>query len=454
MMYFGLSAILLLIISVSAVSSVFQRGKDFSGKKSVSSYLVLGGIIGTLVGGSSTVGTSQAAFESGFSAWWYTLGCSIGILIFALVFSKRIYFSDKNTLLEIVGEKYGEKSGVTMSLLSAGGTTLSIVSQVLSGVALITSLLPISSPYALLIFIALVLIYVFFGGGISLGYMGILKTVLMALGFGSCGIIAYLSLGSHLTTLPSSYFNIFNGGVWKNLSQVISLALGIITGQNYTSALITGKTYKESKRAIILSSFIGPFIGLFCILVGLYMKLNHPSIDSSTALPLFIQLKMPPFIAGCLEGMLLLTLVGTTSGTLYATSTIIYRGLMKNRIKNETRATRVLILILLSIVSSVVMSNKGALILNWTFMGAGLRGAVSFFPLVIALFYKKTINKVYVLLSMVAAPIFTIMGKILFYKVDILPVFWGVIGSFVFIVLGMMDKKNNQPIQGRIKEER
>ena len=100
------------------------------------------------------------------------------------------------------------------------------------------------------------------------------------------------------------------------------------------------------------------------------------------------------------------------------------------------------------------MSNKGALILNWTFMGAGLRGAVSFFPLVIALFYKKTINKVYVLLSMVAAPIFTIMGKILFYKVDILPVFWGVIGSFVFIVLGMMDKKNNQPIQGGIKEER
>ena len=42
---------------------------------------------------------------------------------------------------------------------------------------------------------------------------------------------------------------------------------------------------------------------------------------------------------------------------------------------------------------------------------------------------------------MAAAPIFTITGKILFYKVDILPVFWGVIGSFVFIVLGMMDKK-------------
>lgn len=45
MMYFGLSAILLLIISVSAVSSKKQKGKDFSGKRSVSSYLVLGGIV-------------------------------------------------------------------------------------------------------------------------------------------------------------------------------------------------------------------------------------------------------------------------------------------------------------------------------------------------------------------------------------------------------------------------
>lgn len=440
MMYFGLLAILFLILSVSAMSSKKQKGKDFSGKKSVSSYLVLGGIVGTLVGGSSTVGTSQAAFTSGFSAWWYTLGCSIGILLFALIFSKRIYFSDKNTLLEIVSDRYGEKCGVIMSLLSAGGTTLSIVSQVLSGIALITAILPFSASYALIVFIALVLIYVFFGGGISLGYMGILKTVLMAIGFGFCGLIAYLSLGDGLSTLPQSYFNIFTGGVWKNLSQVISLALGIITGQNYTSALITGKTYKESKRAIIISSIIGPFIGLFCILVGLYMKLKHPEIESSTALPLFIELKMPPFIAGCLEGMLLLTLVGTTSGTLYATSTIIYRGLLKKRIKNETRATRALILILIAIVSLIVMSNSGDLILNWTFMGAGLRGAVSFFPLLIALFYKRTINKAYVLSSMIAAPICTIIGKLLLPNVDILPVFWGVMGSLVFIVLGIVVK--------------
>ena len=230
------------------------------------------------------------------------------------------------------------------------------------------------------------------------------------------------------------------------------MAFGIITGQNYTSALITGKSYKESRRAVIISSIIGPFIGLFCILVGLYMKIYHPYIESSTALPMFIQLKMPAFLGGCLEGMLLLTLVGTTSGTLYATSTILYRGLLKNRIKNETLATRMLLLSLMALVSLIVVMNKGDLILNWTFMGAGLRGAVSLFPLILALFYTKTIKRNYVLWSMIAAPICTVLGKFLLPEIQILPVFWGILGSLFFIVLGLLGKKSTLTLESRYSE--
>ena len=52
-------------------------GRVYSGKHSASGTLVLGGIVGTLVEGASTVGTAQAAYTSGFSAWWYTQECSI-----------------------------------------------------------------------------------------------------------------------------------------------------------------------------------------------------------------------------------------------------------------------------------------------------------------------------------------------------------------------------------------
>ena len=62
----------------------------------------------------------------------------------------------------------------------------------------------------------------------------------------------------------------------ENLSQVISLTFGIITGQNYTSALITGRSYRESRKAILLSSLIGPAIGLFCIFERYNMTLSPP----------------------------------------------------------------------------------------------------------------------------------------------------------------------------------
>jgi SSS family solute:Na+ symporter len=52
-----------------------KDAKDFStGGYNAGAALVSGTIIGTLVGGSSTIGTAQLAFTNGLSAWWFTLG--------------------------------------------------------------------------------------------------------------------------------------------------------------------------------------------------------------------------------------------------------------------------------------------------------------------------------------------------------------------------------------------
>src|SRR5258708_9175780 len=40
--------------------------------------VVSGIIVGALVGGSSTIGTAQAAFVYGMPAWWFTLGAGVG----------------------------------------------------------------------------------------------------------------------------------------------------------------------------------------------------------------------------------------------------------------------------------------------------------------------------------------------------------------------------------------
>ena len=60
-------------------------------------------------------------------------------------------------------------------------------------------------------------------------------------------------------------------------------------------------------------------------------------------------------------------------------------------------------------------------------------------PLFIAAKLKTPSIGAYILASMIAAPICTIMGKLLLPNVDILPVFWGVMGSLVFVIIGILD---------------
>ena len=46
--------------------------------------------MGTLVGGSSTIGTAQLAFDYGISAWWFTLGGGVGAY-FAELYHQRYF---------------------------------------------------------------------------------------------------------------------------------------------------------------------------------------------------------------------------------------------------------------------------------------------------------------------------------------------------------------------------
>ena len=51
-----------------------KSARDFQiGSRRASTAVVAGAIMGTLVGGSSTIGTAQMAFKYGLCAWWFTL---------------------------------------------------------------------------------------------------------------------------------------------------------------------------------------------------------------------------------------------------------------------------------------------------------------------------------------------------------------------------------------------
>ena len=80
MHYIGAALVILIIIGVGVYSGKqVKSASDYDGGHNASAGLVMGAIIGTLVGGSSTIGTAQLAYTYGFSAWCFTLGGGIGV---------------------------------------------------------------------------------------------------------------------------------------------------------------------------------------------------------------------------------------------------------------------------------------------------------------------------------------------------------------------------------------
>ena len=112
-----LSIILIEVVGIMSSKKV-KTADDFNraGGKA-GTWVVCGTIMGTLIGGQSTVGTAQLAFTYGISAWWFTLGAALGCVVLAIGYVVPLRKSNSTTLLEVVSKEYGKKAEVLGSVL-------------------------------------------------------------------------------------------------------------------------------------------------------------------------------------------------------------------------------------------------------------------------------------------------------------------------------------------------
>ena len=175
LLYTGLAATLLIIVSLSIWSG--SRAKK---SKRNPMPVVAGVITGTLVGGASTIGTAQLAYQFGMSAWWYTLGAGISCLILALVYAKPFRSTGCTTLVGIIRREYGPKVGMAVSVLSSVGTFINVIPQVISATAVLAVIFPnMGMEPAVLISVVFMILYVIFGGTKGAGIVGIVKMILI-----------------------------------------------------------------------------------------------------------------------------------------------------------------------------------------------------------------------------------------------------------------------------------
>lgn len=475
---------LLLAVSILSGRQV-KDARSFTTGGTSGSWMVCGAMMGTLMGGQSTVGTAQLAFSFGISAWWFTIGAALGGVLLAVLYAGPIRRSGCTTLLQIVAREYGRKAETVGSLLFLIGIFISIVAQVLSSSAMIGSLFRLPMLWAAVIAATLVMLLVLFGGIKSAGAGGIVKLILLY----SCsmvagGVVLHIAGGlggiyhdietayasptlaefNGLTDIESihhRYGNLVARGPLKDLGGCLSLMLGVVTTQTYAQCIWSGATTQKARRGALLCSFFIPFIGAACTLIGMYMRGHYVTapelaalqaageslpagvgvIDNSAqAFPAFVLGHMPAWLGGIVLGALLINILGCASGLSLGAATIVVRDITENLRRYFSRQARLSVLAetRLSIVAilaiAVIVANlfNGAFINDLGFLSLGLRAVALLFPLSFALWLPGRFNARAVLLSMPVGTAAMLLGKALALPGD--PVYYGLAASLIVIL--------------------
>lgn len=477
---------LLLFVSIHSGRKV-KDAKAFTTGGRAGSWMVCGAILGTLVGGQSTIGTAQLAFSYGISAWWFTIGAALGALVLSLVYAGPIRRSGCTTLLEIVAKEYGRKAETIGSTLFLIGIFISIMAQVLSSSAMVTSLFHIPLTWAAVISGVLIMLFVLFGGIQSAGAGGIVKLVLLYISCITAGVVVW-HLGKGLTginhdikslyasnplcqlnsltdieSIHHRYGSMVARGPLKDIGGCLSLMLGVVTTQTYAQGIWSGATTAKARRGGLYCAFLIPLIGAACTLVGMYMRGHYVTAAELTAMqaageslpegigviqssleafPAFVLGHLPAWLGGIALGAMLVNIMGCGSGLVLGASTILVRDVYGNLAAklgwakpthSQLTQTRLTIAGLLALAVVIALSVKGTFINGLGFLSLGLRAVALLFPLSFALFLPGRFSARAVGPAMITGTAVMLLAKSLSLPAD--PVYYGLGASLLLMLV-------------------
>lgn len=399
-----------------------KSAADFdTGGSSAGPLLVAGTLVGTLVGGSSTIGTAQLAFAYGLSAWWFTLGAALGCAVLGLGLSRRLRASGAGTIQEIIGREYGGASRVVTSVLASAGIVINIVAQVLSANALLGTLFGLSSGASAALSVALMTAFVLAGGIRGAGVVGLVKLGLLYVMALACGALALYRAGGPsaiAAALPRErYLSLVARGAGLDLGAGLSVALGVLSTQTYVQAVLVARSDRAARRGSILAAVLTPPVGLLCIVVGYYMRMSRPDLPAGQALPRFIVDNLPPALGGVCLATLLIAVVGTGSGMALGFARIVVNDLYLRYVRPTADGKRQLLVSRLVIAGVLAASalgaegSAGSLILRFGFLSMGLRAAVLLVPMLSALFLPGRLRGRYAIASSAAGLTAMVAGE-------------------------------------------
>ena len=379
-----------------------KSAEDYNvGGRSAGAGMVAGTIIGTIVGGAATVGTAQLGFKLGLTAWWFTLGSGIALMLMAIFYSVPLRRSGLTTIAEFLVTNYGKPAGWLATLSACAGIFFSIVASTLTALHLVAGIFNVSLTLAAGVIILVTAALVFFGGLSSSGMAGIFKIMLIFASIFVGGFLAYSDMGGYAgmrAVLPEQpWFSLFGRGVGDGLFSLGAMIVGVISTQTYVQAIFSAKNGKAAAAGCLSAALVVIPVGLPSVMIGMFMHAQHPEINSIDALPLYLATYLPEWLGGIGLAAVLLSALGSIAGLALGVGTMISRDVVTKvwtglTTQGQLWASRLSVLAVSVAAMVFVFLHLDSSVLEWNYLSMALRGSGIFLPLTFCIFFPGRVR--------------------------------------------------------------
>lgn len=415
-------------------------------------------LTGLAVGGASTVGVAESAYNVGISAGWYNAAWAAGAILVGLIAAQCYRRMEVTTLPELF-ERHYSISGRIIGVLGQLILQIVITSlQYIAGGAILSSLLPDIFSFKTGMFVTAVVFVgiTLIGGFWAAGLTNIINVILIYTGVCLGAAIAVGKIGGFgelVANLPSDHsgFDLGAIGLGVIIAWFMVMCTMAFSVQSVVQISFAAKDSSSASKGFLLGGLIILPVGFISALIGIAATILHPGIIPTEALPRTV-LSLSPIVAGLVLAGLWAADVSTASALLVGSATLVVGDLIKRFIvpelkeRGERIVSRVSVLVLSVLTYFLAISVSG--ILNTLLIGLCLTTAYTLVTLM-TLFCPGICRRGHatwtLLTSMAALGLWLKFPQIpAFFKSILLPhpiYFTWIVSLLTFFVVAIIDKR-------------
>ncbi len=336
----------IVIVSVGFVAMRFTKTKEdylVAGRR-LSFPLFFGCMAALALGGGSTVGSAQLGYEYGFGGIWLNLSIGLGLILAGFLVTSKLSHLRALSVNEVVESSYGPTARIFSSVLTLVYTlTLSVV-QVISIGTIINGVLGLNATLSMVLGGGIVIVYTMVGGMWSVTMTDIVQFVVKTIGILILAPLFCISAAGGwdalMAKVPETFLSAGSMGFDKSFAYVVLYVPGLIIGQDIWQRIFTAKNEKVSKRGTIGAGIYSILYAFATVIIGMSVAVLLPHLDNSqNSFVTGIATFLPVGVRGLVLAAAMAATMSVSSGTILASSTILYNDLFLRFVRARPRGS-------------------------------------------------------------------------------------------------------------------